>query len=104
MWARSLGRHMFMSGMFSLDQWDSGADYLVLDDVDWKWLPSKKQLLGAQKQFTMADKYTRKRTVVWGKPSIYCMNNDNYILMTQDPIWAWVQGNCTLIFLENKLY
>ena len=94
--------------MFSLDNWNDDADYLVLDDINWgekgKFFPAKKMLLGGQREFTLTDKYARKRTVKWGKPCIYCMNNDNYLNMASDPIWAWLQENCTFIFINNKLY
>ena len=104
MWARSLGKHMYMCNMFSLDKWDSDANYLVLDDIEWKFLPHKKQLLGGQKEFTVTDRYKPKRTVQWGKPCIYCINGDQYLEMANDPIWAWLQENCKFVFINNKLY
>jgi hypothetical protein len=103
-WARSLGKHMYMSNMFSLDQWNDKADYLICDDISWKYFPSAKMLLGGQQVFTMSDKYARKRTVNWGKPCIYLMNNDNYLEMASDPIWAWLEINCMFVFITNKLY
>jgi len=90
--------------MFSLDQWNSDASYLVLDDVPWKYLKAPKMLLGGQKEFTLTDKYARKKTVLWGKPCIYAMNNDNYLEMANDQMWPWLERNCMFIFITNKLY
>jgi hypothetical protein len=104
MWARSLGHHMYHGGLFSLDNWDTSATYVVIDDIEWKWLPSKKQLLGGQWEFNLTDKYRRKRTVTYGLAAIYCMNEDNYREMTRDPIWEWVEGNCVLHHIDTPLF
>jgi len=103
-WARSLGHHMFMSGLFNLDEWDESARYLVIDDIDWKWLPAKKQLLGGQSNFNLSDKYRRKRQVVFGLPTIYCMNYDNYEEIAKDPMLPWLNDNCLRCFVENPFF
>lgn len=95
--------------MFSLDKWDDSAEYLVLDDVDWEYFPHKKQLLGGQREFTVFDRYTKKRTLQWGKPCIYCINGEQYLLMANGSakchnIMDWLRENCTFVFIENKLY
>lgn len=96
---------MFMSGMFNLDRWDSDADYLIIDDIEWKFLPNKKQLLGGQKQFTMSDKYRSKMDVKWSKPCIICCNPEEYIEMQQDKMVKWINDRCVFIHLNNqKLY
>lgn len=98
-----------MSGLFSLDKWDSEAQYLVLDDIDWEYLPYKKHLLGAQREFTATDRYKPKRTLLWGKPCIYCINRDQYLVMVhgttkQPTIMDWLEDNCIFVHIENKLY
>jgi len=103
-WARSLGRHMYMCGSFNLDDWDDAAQYLVLDDIPWKYLPSKKCFLGGQLEFVLTDKYRKKKTVRFGKPTIYSMNNDNYLEVRNSPEWEWIMGNTVIVTLENKLY
>lgn len=95
-WARSLGRHMYFNMYFNLDLWDEEAEYAVFDDMDAdtekpleKYFPSWKQFFGAQKEFTVTDKYKKKRNVKWGKPIIFISNNEincsvstsNYIRM-----------------------
>lgn len=76
-WARSLGRHIYWNGSIDLGVWDDEATYSIFDDFDWKFMPFKKQFGGAQRQFVVTDKYRRKRTIMWGKPSIYLWNDDN---------------------------
>lgn len=95
---------MYMCGGFNLDDWDEDADYLVADDIPWKYMPSKKCFLGCQQEFVLTDKYRQKRTVTFGMATIYSMNEDNYLEMRNDPMWGWIAGNVEVIFVENKLY
>jgi len=89
--------------MFNLDDWNASADFLVVDDIEWKYVPSKKAILGAQKQFTMTDKYKKKVTLTWGKPTIYLCNPDmdeyHYC-----PEKEWLKGNVVYVVLKDKLY
>ena len=41
-WARSLGCHMYFNNMINLDDWNPKADYIIFDDIDWKFMPNKK--------------------------------------------------------------
>nr|QHB15163.1 replicase [Insect-associated mastrevirus 1] len=104
-WARSLGHHIYWSGSFILDTFDESAQYLVLDDIEWSYVPAKKQLFGGQKEFVLSDKYRRKRRLKWGKPVIYLFNRD------ADP-WndlsamerEWYEPNVSREYITNKLY
>nr|WAE42511.1 MAG: replication associated protein [Cressdnaviricota sp.] len=104
-WSRSHGRHMYFNGAFNLDDWDTDATYIVWDDFDWKWLPYKKQFVGAQRQFVVSDKYRKKRSIMWGKPSIFVWNDDN------DP-WRdfnsreleWYEANTIRVVLTECLF
>lgn len=60
--------------MFALDAWDETADYLILDDIEWQFVPNKKALFFGQKTFWVTDKYRKKIEVNWGKPVIYLCN------------------------------
>nr|WAE43016.1 MAG: replication associated protein [Cressdnaviricota sp.] len=102
-WARSLGRHMYFNGMFNLDDWDNDADYLILDDFDWKFIPSKKGLIGAQNTIVLSDKYRKKQTLIWGKPVIILSNHDGDVYNTCDER-TWLLSNCTYFILHNKLF
>jgi len=104
-WARSLGPHVYWSGSFILDTFDESAQYLVLDDIDWQYVPAKKQLFGGQKEFVLSDKYRRKRRLKWGKPVIYLFNRDadpwnNLSLIERE----WYEPNVTREYILNKLY
>lgn len=76
-WARSLGRHIYMCGLWDLSLWDNDAEYLIIDDISFEyWQGGRKTLWGSQKQVTLTDKFARKKTVAWGKPLIYLCNSD----------------------------
>lgn len=102
-WARSLGPHTYFNSMFNLDDWNPDGKYLVIDDIEWKWVPAKKALLGAQQQFTLTDKYRKKVTLSWGKPCIYLCNRDMDVFNTCEE-WHWLKENCIYVRLDNKLY
>jgi hypothetical protein len=91
---------MYFSGMFNLDKWDDAAQYAIFDDFeDWKRFFNYKQWLGAQEEFEVTDKYTKKKTIKWGRPCI--------VLSNFDPDFAdpqWVLANCTKVFIPNKLF
>lgn len=95
-WARSLGRHMYFNGAFDLGIWDDEADYIIFDDMDWKWFPYKKQFIGAQRQFVVTDKYRKKKTIHWGKPCICIWNPDN------DP-WPFFSAREEMWYKENTI-
>jgi hypothetical protein len=102
-WARSLGAHTYFGHMFNLDDWNYAGGYLVIDDIAWQYVPSKKALFGAQKTFTLTDKYRKKQTIDWGKPCIYLCNDDmdEYATCTER---YWLKENCVYYKLTNKLY
>jgi len=97
-----LGHHIYYNAMFSLENFDEGADYVIFDDYDAAKFPSYKCWFGAQEEFTLTDKYAKKRTVKWGKPMIW-LSNDNPL---NNPIFDpnWLQMNCIVYNLEDKLY
>jgi len=91
--------------MFSLDDWDDEAGYIILDDIDIKFFPHWKFFLGAQLEGILTDKYRKKRRVRNGRPCIWLCNED------MDPRRAfsrtecqWVDLNCDVISLRNPLF
>lgn len=102
-WARSLGSHMYFNNLFNLTDWNSDADYLILDDIDFEWIPNKKGWFGAQKSFVLTDKYKGKRTVAWGKPLIYLTNDYPFTKVSNSDL-DWYNANCKIVYLQNKLY
>lgn len=83
MWARSLGPHIFCCLQFNLDDVRAELDeakYAVFDDMQggFKFFPSYKGWLGAQRSFTVSDKYKQKFTVQWGRPTIWLCNEKQW--------------------------
>lgn len=96
---------MYFNGYFNLDDWDTTASYIILDDIPWERVPVKKALFGAQKQFVLTDKYRKKLTVIWGKALIFLYNSDSdpFRAMTLEER-AWYDENCLFVNLLNKMY
>lgn len=104
-WARSHGAHFYMCGLFNLEDYDPTATYGVFDDFCVDHIKySYKQWFGCQKQFTLTDKYKKKITVKWGKPSIFLLNPPVYEKLKEELDWDWVQSNTVICILTNKLY
>jgi len=95
---------MYHAGMFNLENWDSSVRYAVYDDIAWEYFPSKKQLLGSQREFSIADKYRRKRTVTYSMPWIFTMNQDNWSKVEKDDMYQWLMENAKVVFISRKLY
>ena len=103
-WARVLGAHIYANAMLNLDNWDDDAGYMVLDDIRWDCLgPAKKQLIGAQSEITLTDKYRKKQTMAWGKPCIILVNDDMDVYDTCEER-VWLKENAVYHSLTNKLY
>lgn len=111
-WARSLGEHAYVANQWNLDSfdglsssfWDFG--YVVFDDIEWESLRSSaKSWFGAQRDFSVSDKYRRKRRMKGGIPSILLVNPEEY----SGPLCdfcnsSWGKENIDVIVLNNKLY
>jgi len=104
-WARSLGKHMYWNGMINLDDWDENAEYAIFDDFGWEFMPCKKAFFGAQKTFTLTDKYKRKKTVIWGKPIIFLCNPDEDPFDSMKPSQkAWYDLNMIYSVITKPLF
>lgn len=91
--------------MANLDVWDSKATYLIIDDIKWEFIPQKKSLFGGQLEFTLTDKYRKKRQIRWGKPCIYLFNPEDSPLpgLHGDEL-EWYMSNITYVYITNKIY
>lgn len=91
---------MYFNAQFNLDDWDTEATYAVFDDwEDWSRFYLYKQFLGAQKEFVLTDKYRKKLTVRWGKPSI--------ILSNEYPLFKdqlWIEKNTIIVHIKHPLF
>lgn len=98
-WARSLGRHMYWKGMFNLDKWDDDATYMVVDDIEWKFVPYKKNILTCAGECELTDRYRHKKTVICNKPCIYLTNNwEDYGDVANEEYW---RQNTTLVWMDD---
>jgi len=106
LWARSLGRHIYCCLQFNVDDVKTNIDeaqYAVMDDIqgNFQFFPAYKGWLGAQKTFTVTDKYRGKTTITWGRPTIWLMNEDPEEVGHVD--LNWLRGNCTIVHLTQSL-
>lgn len=103
-WARSLGRHAYFGGLFSLDESLDDVDYAVFDDLQGglEFFHGYKFWLGHQAQFYATDKYKGKRLIKWGRPAIYLSNRDPREDKGADA--DWLDKNCTFIYVDTPLY
>ncbi|QCX35055.1 replication-associated protein [Blackfly DNA Virus 18] len=84
--------------------WHCG--YVVFDDISWDSIKgTAKSWFGAQRDFTVSDKYRRKRRMPGGVPCIFLINPDAYVLDCYNFITgAWGKENIDVVWLRNKLY
>lgn len=96
---------MYMQGLFNLEWWDQSAEFLIFDDIEWEFFPSKKQFMGGQRDFNVTDKYRRKRRILAGMPTIYIMNFANFATMQNDKEWeSFYFENSYICFINNKMF
>lgn len=69
-----------------------------------KFLPTWKAWLGQQSLFECTDKYKGKKSIEWGRPTIW-LNNKNPLeeFGLDDNDVEWLQGNCTVIHVTESL-
>ncbi|QFR15872.1 replication-associated protein [Tomato associated geminivirus 2] len=105
-WARSLGKHNYYCGGVDWSNYDSNAIYNVFDDIPYQYLPCKKEILGAQKDFTVNEKYKKKCRIKGGIPSIVLCNSDQSYekAIANSDINEWSQPNVEYFFINENLY
>lgn len=100
-WARSLGPHMFWRGNVNYGGWNQNARYIVIDDIEWKYIPQKKSILTQMGHITLTDKYVKKLDVFNDKPAIFCTNDMPTI---EDGFNEYWHVNTTVVCLNEKLF
>lgn len=87
---------MYWNQFFNMEELSTDAEYAIMDDLigDFDNFKTYKAWLGAQEEFTVTDKYKKKRKFTWGKPTIYITNNDPSLFNIDH---AWIQENCTIV-------
>lgn len=104
-WARSLGPHMFWRGQVNYGAWDQRAKYIVIDDIEWKFIPQKKSILTQMGDITLTDKYVKKKNVCNDKPAIVLTNDmpnfeNDYIYWNLNSVVVLISEP---LFIENQL-
>ena len=107
LWARSLGPHIYCCLQFNVEDVRGNlveAQYAVFDDMQggFKFFPAYKGWLGAQKSFTVTDKYKGKTTIEWGRPTIWLMNESPSSCTDVD--YDWLMGNCFIAHVSEPIF
>jgi len=104
LWARSIGKHAYFGGLFSLGENTSDVEYAVFDDIQGglEFFHGYKFWLGHQRQFWATDKYKGKQLIMWGKPSIYLANQDPRLDKGADI--EWLEANCDFINILEPIF
>lgn len=108
-WARSLGPHNYFGGLFNVDDFSESAEYAIFDDIagGFSFFPGYKNWMGGQFQFTVTDKFKHKRTVRWGKPTIWLCNTDprlDFYKPGGAPDWEWMEANCEFVEITSPIF
>jgi hypothetical protein len=61
-----------------------------------------KAFLGGQEQFTVTDKFHKKKQLLWGKPVIWLANQDPKSWKAVD--YEWIVGNAVIVEVSFPLY
>jgi hypothetical protein len=102
--ARSFGKHSYFADLFNLDEFNVDGEYAVFDDMRKGFREfNYKGFLGGQHQFNASDKYKKKRTIVFGKPSIF-LCNDNPMLMNKGYVDVdWLARNTIIVHVDRPI-
>ncbi|AAR95968.1 REP [Tomato mosaic leaf curl virus] len=115
MWARSLGKHNYLSGHLDFNNrvYSNDVEYNVTDDISPNYLKLKhwKELIGAQRDWQTNCKYGKPVQIKGGIPSIVLCNPGegtsykNFLDKEENAsLRAWSLHNAKFIFLNSPLY
>lgn len=97
-------RHMYFRGHFALDGWDPLAKYMVFDDIPWKFIPNKKELLtNMDQEVWLTDRYRAKKSVRTNMPAVICWNK-NYLIQDTEEDQEYWEANTLTIYVDERLY
>lgn len=97
-------QHMYFRGQFALDGWIPNAKYIVFDDIEWKFIPHKKELLtNMDQELWLTDKYRGKKSVRTTMPSVILWNKD-YLHDDVTEDHAYWDANVQIVEVSSKLY
>lgn len=101
-WARHLFpySHMYFRNLFNVDKWDTGAQLLIFDDIEWGFIPQKKSLLTHMGEAEVTDKYRPKQTIHVRMPAVVLLNE----LPDFGTEWRYWQANTQVVEIDGPLY
>lgn len=97
---RSWGKHTFMRGTVNFKRWDDSAKFLIIDDIDWKYIPFKKVLLTQMGEATVTDKYQPKIDIDVTMPAIVLLNVFEGFEIEEE---YW-KANTTVVHVTEQLW
>lgn len=104
-WARSFGTPAVMDGRWDMDQLtQDGITHVVLNDIELKGFPNKRELAGCQVSMTCTGKYRAEKSITWGKPSIWTCNKENSVLKDKHLGQYLKQCGAVIVKVRGKLY
>lgn len=106
-WARSLGTHVYMKSSLNFNTWNTDLQYLILDDIPWSAMKRyQKDIIGGQSQFTANEKYSKKRTILFGKLTIIIANDHPIAWDDMDKHYyeSYFVDNTVICNVSDKLF
>lgn len=99
-WARSLGQHNYYNSIIDFTTYNDAAQYNILDDVNFKYCPQWKQLIGCHSDYTVNPKYGRKKVIKGGIPCIVLCNEDEDWFSVMTPSQKdYLESNCVVFIM-----
>ena len=102
--ARAIGSHWYINLDWDVTQIRKDVDYGVIDDMVISQFKYWKAFLGCQEQFTVTDKFHKKKQLIWGKPVVWLCNENPFEWKISDVDMEWIRGNCDIVRVGDKLY
>ncbi|AUT11878.1 replication associated protein [Exomis microphylla associated virus] len=105
-WARSLGRHHYMSGqVLDWTNYDvNHTTYHVIDDIRYQKIQTElfKSLIGCNEEYTVWIKHKPNVKIPGGRPCIAITNPDmDWIQCMSDAMRDWFYANCEVYYLSS---
>ena len=102
--ARSLGKHVHHSNTINMEEHRDDVAYAVFDDIGGGLRGfDYKAWLGGQNHFNVTDKYMKKRSITWGKPSIYLCNENPYDT-DRGVDFDWLRANTVIVHIDSPMF
>lgn len=99
---------MYFRENFNLDDWDSQADYVVIDDLPMDRVPGWKVLLGSMGDMVLFDRYRAKTSVKWGPKKCCIILCNPGVDWRYSDVWKkeneWCNVNVEVVAIDRTMY